>query len=510
MKAHLLFQDRDLDLNAGVPPQSDALVNDLRLNVVFDAMAAGDAVIAKIVPHVVLDTLIDEDAIRYRQEIVAESLGQEELIRELYSLASDAIEAERKSYLHGGFRSPGSIVFEAVGVLKLLLGTLMRLRTISEARKDQATSRGLRDLFETLSRELDDAFFDKLNGYLHELSRTRMLFTAKLGLGNKAIDYVLRKPLQPEGNWLARAFAPRPEGYTYRLSERDEAGARALSDIRDRALNRAADALGQGRDHVLAFLNALRNELAFYIGAINLHARLVELGLPTCLPDMQPSDDHQYSARGLYDVALALASGESVVGNDIDATGQRQTVIITGANQGGKSTCLRSIGLSFVMGQSGLFVGAAALRTGVVTGVFTHFKREEDRGLESGKFDEELRRMSDLVDHLHPHAVVLFNESFAATNDREGSEVSREIIEGLLDSHVRVFYVTHQYGFAHRFFEAHQDTALFLRPERLGTGERTFRMQPGEPLTTSYGQDLYRRIFGQDLPAWEATVTQAA
>ncbi|ACI52386.1 DNA mismatch repair protein MutS domain protein [Gluconacetobacter diazotrophicus PA1 5] len=507
MKAHLLFRDRDLDPKAPLPPQADALIDDLRLNVIFDAMAAGDELIARVSPRVMLNTLADPEDIRYRQEITSESLDREDLVRELYSLASDAIEAERKSYIHAGFRSPGSIVFESVSVLKLLLGTLTRLRAISDAERGRSTSRGLRTLFETLSRELDDPFFERIRGYISDLSRPRMLFTARLGVGNKATDHVLRKPLPPEGNWLARAFAGKPEGYSFRLNERDESGARALSDIRDRALNRVADALGQGKDHVLAFLNALRNELAFYVGAINLHARLVELALPTCLPDFQSSEDHDFAATGLYDVALALTSDRQVVGNDIDATGPHRTVIITGANQGGKTTFLRSVGLSFVMGQCGLFAGAGSPRTGAAGNVFTHFKREEDRALESGKFDEELHRMSVLVDQLRPHSVMLLNESFASTNDREGSDISYEIVSSLQDVGVRVFFVTHQYSFAHRFFANHRADTLFLRPERLENGTRTFRLRPGEPETTSYGQDLYARIFGHALPRHDTRQT---
>ena len=48
--------------------------------------------------------------------------------------------------------------------------------------------------------------------------------------------------------------------------------------------------------------------------------------------------------------------------------------------------------------------------------------------MKSGKLDEELSRMSDIVDHITPHSMILFNESFAATNEREGSEIARQII----------------------------------------------------------------------------------
>ena len=39
-------------------------------------------------------------------------------------------------------------------------------------------------------------------------------------------------------------------------------------------------------------------------------------------------------------------------------------------------------------------------------------------------------------------------------------------------------------------------TRLFLRAERQADGQRTFKLIEGEPLQTSYGEDLYNRIFG--------------
>ena len=57
----------------------------------------------------------------------------------------------------------------------------------------------------------------------------------------------------------------------------------------------------------------------------------------------------------------------------------------------------------------------------------------EDSTLESGKLDEELSRMSEIVDHLSPNALILFNESFAATNEREGFEIARQIVRALLE-----------------------------------------------------------------------------
>jgi DNA mismatch repair ATPase MutS len=115
--------------------------------------------------------------------------------------------------------------------------------------------------------------------------------------------------------------------------------------------------------------------------------------------------------------------------------------------------------------------------------------------MKSGKLDEELARMSDIVDHLAPTSMLLCNESFAATNEREGSEIARQIVCALLERRIKIFFVTHLYEFAHGLFERKMEDAIFLRAERQADGTRTFRLVEDEPLETSYGEDLYREIF---------------
>jgi DNA mismatch repair ATPase MutS len=169
--------------------------------------------------------------------------------------------------------------------------------------------------------------------------------------------------------------------------------------------------------------------------------------------------------------------------------------MITGANQGGKSTLLRGLGLAHLMMQSGMFVGARSFRASICAGVFTHYKREEDATMESGKLDEELSRMSHIASQITPHSILLCNESFASTNEREGSEIGRQVIQAMLNKQIKVFFVTHMYELAHGFCEQQPGTALFLRAEREPGGRRTFKLLEGRPLPTSYGEDSYRRIF---------------
>jgi DNA mismatch repair ATPase MutS len=147
------------------------------------------------------------------------------------------------------------------------------------------------------------------------------------------------------------------------------------------------------------------------------------------------------------------------------------------------------------MSQSGMFAPAASLRLNVVGGVFTHFKREEDTTMRSGKFDEELSRMNDIVNAVRPRALLLFDEFFAATNEREGSEIARQIVSALLEKPNKIVFVSHLYDFAHGFYERSLDSTMFLRADQLKDGRRTLKMVEGEPLQTSFGRDLYEQLF---------------
>ena len=120
--------------------------------------------------------------------------------------------------------------------------------------------------------------------------------------------------------------------------------------------------------------------------------------------------------------------------------------------------------------------------------------------MKSGKLDEELNRMSAIVGQIRPTSILLLNESFASTNEREGSEIAWQIVRALLKMGIKVFYVTHLFGLAQGFYCTKMEMALFLRAERLEHGRRTFRLIEGEPLPTSHGEDLYSRILAADHP----------
>jgi hypothetical protein len=90
----------------------------------------------------------------------------------------------------------------------------------------------------------------------------------------------------------------------------------------------------------------------------------------------------------------------------------------------------------------------------------------------------------------------LCNESFAATNEREASQVADEFLHAMNDLDVRVVLVTHLYDLADLYYTQHGDSTVFLRAEHGSDGQRPFQLTEAEPLPTSFGKDLYRHTFG--------------
>lgn len=494
MKAFLMHRDEDFDLERELPTHEAALTQDLELSALFNTMALGDKFLFDVARRALLSSLTDPGAIVYRQEILADCLEQPAIVREIYDLAIEAIDAERKIW-GWGMSSPDSILHKSVQVVELFVGFLKRLRMIADEHAGEFRSEGFVRLFAMLARELDDEYFQAIEDHLKELAfRRGVLISVELGQGNKGISHVLRRSPRPPG-WRERLSRRNRSGYSFEIAPRDDNGFAALSELRGKGVNLVANALAQSADHILSFLSMLRAELAFYVGCLNLHERLANKGEPTCFPVPLARGQRAFSAHGLYDACLSLHLDERVVGNDVAAK-DKSLVMVTGANQGGKSTFLGSVGLAQLMMQSGMFAAAASLSADVCDGIFTHFKREEDATMESGKLDEELSRMSDIADLVTPNCVLLCNESFAATNEREGSEIARQVVRALMEAGVKVFFVTHLFDLANGFYLQQLDTALFLRAERQPDGRRTFRLLEGQPLPTSYGEDAYRRIFG--------------
>jgi len=495
MKTHLLYRSGDFPWEQPLPANHEGLIQDLELRTLYTAMVGQDEFLLEVMKRVTLTGLADDVAtIQYRQAVLKDCLQNSAVVREIAGLASRAVESKRKQWFGVLNKYPTGVLSGAIDLLQVLVEILGKLRVLGREHARKFQSEGFVAFFKMIEEELPDDYFERVKTYLKDLKFPEgVLVSADLGENMEGADHTLRRSVRAKPKLLQRVFSDGPPSHTFRIKD-DDGGAKAISQLRDRGINVAANAVAQSAEHIMNFFTTLRAELGFYIGGATLHARLAQQGVPVCFPTPAPIGSKRHTFTGLRDASLAVTVGQQITGNDLQADG-KELFMITGANQGGKSTFLRSIGQAQVMMQCGLFVTAESFTASLCRNVFTHYTREEDVTMKSGKFDEELRRMSTIVDALTPDSLILFNESFAATNEREGSEIGRQIVRALLEAKVKVFFVTHLYELSHGFWKDAMDSALFLRAERQTDGKRTFKLLPGQPLQTSFGADLYQEIF---------------
>ncbi len=491
-----MFRDADFAADQTLPASADQLTHDLDLGTLFVAMASGDELIGRASRVALLNGLDAPDNIIYRQHVLADCFKNPDLVREIYGMAVSAVQDQKRMFWFASHGSPTGLMSQSPQVIGMYMQYLKRLRALVDEHAAKFDSEGWTTLFEVLKRDLSDDYFRLIDDHLRQLKfRDGMLISARLSFGNTGLDYTLRDSGGARQTLVERLRVGGRKSYSFDIPPRDEAGSKALGDLLNRGVNTAANSLAQAADHLADFFIMLRTELAFYVGCLNLSERLSQIEEPTCVPQPREWMPSSLNFSGLYDVCLSLRNTERVVGNDANADG-RSLVVITGANSGGKSTFLRSVGIATLMMRSGMFVAAETFEASTCEGVFTHFIREEDASMNSGKLDEELARMSAIADEVSPRCLVLFNESFSATNEREGSEIARQVLQALLDSDIRAVVVTHLFDLADYFYLKAPDTTLFLQAGRESEVGRTFKLLTGRPLPTSFAEDIYERIGG--------------
>lgn len=488
MNVYLLLKNSDFNLDDLTEEEIEPLNSDLSLDFIFKAMAKGDDVIYGAVRKVMFRYLTDSSEITYRQEILNDAFAKPKEFKKLYEIASEALDATKKQDYWLNSQILTTRFQSAVSVLEGFIPFLQELRKFADQNKNAFSSYGMNRLLSEIKEEIDDDFIRKAKDLVSELEfKDGMLLGLTFDNDASLAGYQLLRKTS-EDNKIKWKMAPKVT-----LAVNDESGMEDISDRTNLALSQSVDTLTEAAGNVKDFLFRLQTEIGFYIGVLNLTDTLKEKNVSYCMPLISDSTMKKRHIAGLSEATVVL-SGENAVHNDIDSEG-KSLYIITGANQGGKSTFLRSIGQAQMMAQSGCIVMAQSFESHVVSGIFTHFSKLEDRTMKSGKLDEELLRMSGIADRIRSNALILFNESFQSTNEREGSEICREIVNALVEDGIEVFFVTHFFTFAENVLEHMKDESVFLKAERMSGGQRTFKIVPGLPEETAYGRDLYDSIF---------------
>ena len=487
-----------------IAPFKNDIVADLGIESILEIMAKNDNYILTQCRNVLINPLVDRDNILHRQSVLRDALRNKKTILSLYATVAEVVtdvSNYRATSRKKGNPLPAVRVLNAIEQLDILAGGLERLKAEIVNTYGHFTGIIFRDFYDEFLKEFDTNFTTLVHEKLTLLRAIsdggEIQISGTIGKGLKGDGYIVNAlseyQTKRKFDIMESLFSTKVKKNEIRISYDDLALNRDCKDLASAGLLHVASCFDGLSIELMRLFDTLRAQLAFYYGCCNLHSHMENMVFPVCFPEIVDGE-HAVTADGIYDLGIAIQNMRIPTTNTIEGD-DTLLYLITGTNHGGKTTFIRSVGVSQLMAQCGMFVPAKHMTTQVFRGIYTHFVRNEDATMSAGKLEEELRRLSKMIDVMNPGSLIFLHESFATTSEREGAGIAEDIIKAFFDNNITVFFVTHIYTYAKKAYDEGFPRTQFLQAERTVEGERTYHITSGEPSITGYGMELYNRVM---------------
>jgi len=440
----------------------------------------------------IADMLQDETVIAYRQAIMKDFMHYPEIElisnAELQPLTMQLARMEKTNLSHDDEVRKTAWRME---LLKIYVQCVKILQRIFCDEKRVFESDGLLKLRELITGITENPSFGELVDLLPKLSddiKGIQSVTIGINLDDelKPCEAVLlsvrEKPIKKKG-LLSNLFGTKSNeeeyygiGTFYSIMKDNSAGTLDAAIMRDLGLimndtfKHLQNSLARFERVETAFLFELMPEISFYIGGCHLASKLKSSGLPVCFASALPMSERRFKVRDIYDASFAIKIMSDtgltkldniVVTNDIDMSDEAGRIaILTGANQGGKTTFTRALGLAQMMFQAGLPIAGASGEISPVDNILTHFPELEKNNVSEGRLGEECVRLETILPRLTKNSLILMNESLSSTSHQECLFIATEIVRYMRKVGCRALFATHIHELAENIDELNKEEGL--------------------------------------------------
>lgn len=450
-----------------------------------------------------------EEDILYRREVLKELAACPSLVERMTALCGciRMISRLKDTRMAGEY---GPEAFREFGTMQEAYEQMTAMRQELEKQRDggQICSRGLMRLYDVLTEKLQKNFCKEFEKCWNE--RT----SGMERIGSMSMEFSLDEELHIQGAAITGIYKEKygKGGFLQRKKENlHEEKPWDLSPLKEmitpaEELLEAELRFNQRGFYQLLYrmtldMDDLYQDLTFYLGALEYCRKMSAAGIELCFPRILKKEHKGYRAKGLLNPVLSVLNpSRKPVANDVDFREGGEIFLLTGINQGGKTTFLRAVGITQLLFQLGWPVPAQEASISLVDRIVTVFSHEENTALQHGKLGQELKTMRQGMEEATPYSLLLCNEPITGTSPMENLYLSRIVLSACKVNGFKGIWVTHLYDLASRaeaMNQALSGSALSsLTAEavvRDGEVEASYRVFRGEPAFTSYAREVMRK-----------------
>ncbi len=252
------------------------------------------------------------------------------------------------------------------------------------------------------------------------------------------------------------------------------------------------------------------NQMSFYIGAKKIVEAVRARGLDMCRPKYLPMEERRMNAKGVFDLSFYIQMVSSdpmgslknkIITNDCRFDDDGRFFVLTGANNGGKTTYTRAIGIIQVFAQAGIYVPCTECEISPVDFIYTHFPKEEEVGLNTSRFTQECKQFKETVDTATRYSMLLLNESIQSTTPTECVYIATELTKIFRCVGVRGVYATHLLELARSLDKLNQEVegdtklvSLITTVDTTDDNRRLYRIERAAPQEFGYARTIYEKF----------------